>query len=628
MTPYETLYQRSIADPEGFWEEQARAIDWFEFPKNILSKDENDLFRWYDGGMLNTCHLALDYHVAHGRADQVALIYDSPVTQTFQQFTYRELLDATARFAGALQQLGVGKGDRVIIYMPMIPQVVVGMLACARLGAIHSVVFGGFAPHELALRIDDAQPKVILTASAGVEFDKIIPYEPILETALKEARHQVDHVVLFQRWFSKSEPGDTRYHDWELLERSATPVGCTPVAATDPLYILYTSGTTGKPKGIVRDNGGHAVALRYSMQHIYNALPGDVYWAASDVGWVVGHSYIVYAPLITGCTTILYEGKPVRTPDAGAYWRVISDYKVKVMFTAPTGFRAVKKEDPDGVLKQDYAIDSLRYLFLAGERCDVATLEWAQQLLGIPVIDHWWQTESGWPMLANLAGVELLPVPPGSVGKPVPGFDVQIIDSESNVMGPGEEGAVGIRLPLPPGCLPSLWNAPEQFKDSYLRTYPGYYFTGDGGYRDQDGYFYITGRIDDVINVAGHRLSTADMEEIVASHPAVAECTVIGVANDLKGQVPMGFVVLKAGVEITETALEAELVKMVRERLGAVACFKNALIVKRLPKTRSGKILRRVMRNIADGKTFHPPSTIEDSGVLDEIKEKLHSVSS
>ena len=628
MTTYETLYQRSIADPEGFWEEQARAIDWFEFPKNILSKDENDLFRWYDGGMLNTCHLALDYHVAHGRADQVALIYDSPVTQTFQQFTYRELLDATARFAGALQQLGVGKGDRVIIYMPMIPQVVVGMLACARLGAIHSVVFGGFAPHELALRIDDAQPKVILTASAGVEFDKIIPYEPILETALKEARHQVDHVVLFQRWFSKSEPGDTRYLDWELLERSATAVGCTPVAATDPLYILYTSGTTGKPKGIVRDNGGHAVALRFSMQHIYNALPGDVYWAASDVGWVVGHSYIVYAPLITGCTTILYEGKPVRTPDAGAYWRVISDYKVKVMFTAPTGFRAVKKEDPNGVLKQDYAIDSLRYLFLAGERCDVATLEWAQQLLGIPVIDHWWQTESGWPMLANLAGVELLPVPPGSVGKPVPGFDVQIIDSESNIMGLGEEGAVGIRLPLPPGCLPSLWNAPDQFKDSYLKAYPGYYFTGDGGYRDQDDYFYITGRIDDVINVAGHRLSTADMEEIVASHPAVAECTVIGVANDLKGQVPMGFVVLKAGVEITETALEAELVKMVRERLGAVACFKNALIVKRLPKTRSGKILRRVMRNIADGKTFQPPSTIEDSGVLDEIKEKLHSASS
>lgn len=627
MKHYETLYQRSIADPEGFWEEQARAIDWFEFPKQILSKDENGLDRWYAGGMLNTCHLALDYHVANGRADQLALIYDSPVTQTFQQFTYRELLDETARFAGALQQLGVGKGDRVIIYMPMIPQVVIGMLACARLGAIHSVVFGGFAPHELALRIDDAQPKVILTASAGVEFDKIIPYQPILETALREARHQVEHVVLCQRWFRKAELEDPRFHDWELLARSATPVGCTPVEATDPLYILYTSGTTGKPKGIVRDNGGHAVALRFSMQHIYDAQPGDVYWAASDVGWVVGHSYIVYAPLISGCTSVLYEGKPVRTPDAGAYWRVIADYGVKVLFTAPTGFRAVKKEDPEGLLKQRYALDSLRYLFLAGERCDVATLEWAQQLLGIPVIDHWWQTESGWPMLANLAGVEMLPVPPGSVGKPVPGFNVQIIDSESVVMGPGEEGAVGIRLPLPPGCLPTLWGAPEQFKDSYLRTYPGYYFTGDGGYRDQDDYFYITGRIDDVINVAGHRLSTADMEEIVAAHPAVAECAVIGVANDLKGQVPMGFVVLKAGIETTEAALEAELVQMVRGRLGALACFKNALIVKRLPKTRSGKILRRVMRNIADGKTYQAPSTIEDSHVLDEIKEKLDGVS-
>jgi acyl-coenzyme A synthetase/AMP-(fatty) acid ligase len=420
---------------------------------------------------------------------------------------------------------------------------------------------------------------------------------------------------------------DPRYIDWEILQRSAKPVDCTPVDATDPLYILYTSGTTGKPKGIVRDNGGHAVALRFSMQHIYDVQAGDVYWAASDVGWVVGHSYIVYAPLLSGCTTILYEGKPVRTPDAGAYWRIISDYGVKVMFTAPTGFRAVKKEDPDGLLKQKYNLDTLRYLFLAGERCDVATLEWAKELLGIPVIDHWWQTESGWPMLANLAGVELLPVPPGSVGKPVPGFNVQIIDSEVNIMGAGEEGAVGIRLPLPPGCLPTLWEAPDQFKESYLKAYPGYYFTGDGGYRDKDEYFYITGRIDDVINVAGHRLSTADMEEIVAAHPAVAECAVIGVANDLKGQIPMGFVVLKAGIQMTESDLEAELVKMVRERLGAVACFKNAMIVKRLPKTRSGKILRRVMRHIADGKDFQTPSTIEDSYVLDEIKEKLDSVS-
>jgi acyl-coenzyme A synthetase/AMP-(fatty) acid ligase len=627
MIHYEILYQRSIADPEGFWEEQARAIDWFTFPENILSQDEHGLYRWYKGGTLNTCHLALDYHVATGRGEQTALIYDSPVTQSFQKFTYRELLDETARFAGALQELGVGKGDRVIIYMPMIPQVAIGMLACARLGAIHSVVFGGFAPHELALRIDDARPKVILTASAGVEVDKIIPYQPILEKALQEAKHQVDHLVLCQRWFRKAEMTDPRYIDWEILQRSAKPVDCTPVDATDPLYILYTSGTTGKPKGIVRDNGGHAVALRFSMQHIYDVQAGDVYWAASDVGWVVGHSYIVYAPLLSGCTTILYEGKPVRTPDAGAYWRIISDYGVKVMFTAPTGFRAVKKEDPDGLLKQKYNLDTLRYLFLAGERCDVATLEWAKELLGIPVIDHWWQTESGWPMLANLAGVELLPVPPGSVGKPVPGFNVQIIDSEVNIMGAGEEGAVGIRLPLPPGCLPTLWEAPDQFKESYLKAYPGYYFTGDGGYRDKDEYFYITGRIDDVINVAGHRLSTADMEEIVAAHPAVAECAVIGVANDLKGQIPMGFVVLKAGIQMTESDLEAELVKMVRERLGAVACFKNAMIVKRLPKTRSGKILRRVMRHIADGKDFQTPSTIEDSYVLDEIKEKLDSVS-
>lgn len=627
MGHYETLYQRSISDPEGFWAEQAQAIDWFQFPETVLSQDEHGLYRWYKGGMLNTCHLALDYHVANGRGEQTALIYDSPVTQTFQKYTYRELLDETARFAGALSQLGVGKGDRVIIYMPMVPQVVVGMLACARLGAIHSVVFGGFAPHELALRIDDAQPKVILTSSAGVEFDKIIPYQPILESALREAKHQVEHVIWHQRWIRKAEMTDARYLDWELIARSATPVGCTPVEATDPLYILYTSGTTGKPKGIVRDNGGHAVALRFSMQHIYDVQPGDVYWAASDVGWVVGHSYIIYAPLITGCTTVFYEGKPVRTPDAGAYWRVISDYGVKVMFTAPTGFRAVKKEDPDGLLKQKYNLASLRYLFLAGERCDVATLEWAQKLLGIPVIDHWWQTESGWPMLANLAGVELMSVPPGSVGKPVPGFHVQILDSDINVMKPGEEGAVGIRLPLPPGCLPTLWKAPDQFKESYLKAYPGYYFTGDGGYRDKDEYFYITGRIDDVINVAGHRLSTADMEEIVAAHPAVAECAVIGIANDLKGQVPMGFVVLKAGMDMAEIDLETELVKMVRDRLGAVACFKNAMIVKRLPKTRSGKILRRVMRNIADGKDFQTPSTIEDSSVLDEIKEKLDSVS-
>lgn len=618
---YEALYQQSISDPVKFWEDQARVIDWFEFPTQMLSKDENGAYRWFADGQLNTCHLALDYHVANGRGEQTAIIYDSPVTQTFLRYTYREALDETARFAGVLQGLGVGKGDRVIIYMPMIPQVVFAMLACARLGAIHSVVFGGFAAHELALRIDDAKPKVLLTASAGVEFDKIIPYTPIIEKAISESHYHVDHVVVYQRWFKKADLDGVRLLDWELLLRAATPVGCTPVDATDPLYILYTSGTTGKPKGIVRDNGGHAVALRFSMKHVYDAQPGDVYWAASDVGWVVGHSYIVYAPLITGCTTVLYEGKPIRTPDAGAYWRVISEYGVNVMFTAPTGIRAVKKEDHDGYLKQRYDLSSLKYLFLAGERCDVPTLEWVRQLLGVPVIDHWWQTESGWPMLANPAGAGLFEVRPGSAGKSVPGFDVQILDSEASPLQAGEEGAVGVRLPLPPGCLPTLWQNHERFDAGYLAPYPGYYFTGDGGYRDADGYIYITGRIDDVINVAGHRLSTAEMEEIVAAHPAVAECAVVGVEEELKGQVPVGFVVLKAGISTDEATLEKELVQMVRDQIGAIACFKRAALVKRLPKTRSGKILRRIMRCIADGKPFQPPSTIEDMTVLDELHD-------
>jgi len=621
---YEAIYRRSISASEEFWTEQAREIDWFEFPRQILSQDANNAYRWYAGGKLNTCHLALDYHVAHGRGDQTALIYDSPVTQTFLRYTYRELLDETARFAGVLQNLGVSKGDRVIIYMPMIPQVVFAMLACARLGAIHSVVFGGFAAHELALRIDDAKPKVLLTASAGVEFDKIIPYQPIVDSALEEAEHKVNQVVVYQRWFKQSALDGARCLDWESLLKKANPVGCVPVDATDPLYILYTSGTTGKPKGIVRDNGGHAVALRYSMRYIYDARPGDVYWAASDVGWVVGHSYIVYAPLITGCTTVLYEGKPVRTPDAGAFWRIVSDYGVNVMFTAPTGIRAVKKEDPDGLFKHRYDLSSLKYLFLAGERCDVATLEWTRHLLQIPIIDHWWQTESGWPMLANPVGIELLDIKPGSAGKSVPGFDVQILDNASHPLAVGEEGAVGVRLPLPPGCLPTLWQNHERFEAGYLSSYPGYYFTGDGGYRDADGCFFITGRIDDVINVAGHRLSTAEMEEIVAAHPAVAECAVVGVEDDLKGQVPLGFVVLKSGITAEEATLEQDLMRRVREQIGAIACYKKTLIVKRLPKTRSGKILRRIMRCIADGKPFQPPSTIEDITVLDELHDVLH----
>jgi acyl-coenzyme A synthetase/AMP-(fatty) acid ligase len=617
---YESSYHSSIADPEKFWAEQAKQIDWFEPPRQILSKDTHGLYRWYAGGMLNTCHLALDYHVANGRAEQTALIYDSPVTQTVAKYTYRALLDETARLAGALQSLGVTKGDRVIIYMPMIPQVVFAMLACARLGAVHSVVFGGFAPHELALRIDDAKPKVILTASAGIEVDKIIPYKPIVDVALREAKHPVSTVVVFQREMLKADLNEPNELDWATWVRDAAPVGCTPVEATDPLYILYTSGTTSKPKGVVRDNGGHAVALRYSMQHIYQAQPGDVFWAASDVGWVVGHSYIVYAPLLSGCTTVLYEGKPVRTPDAGAFWRVISDYGVKTMFTAPTGIRAIKKEDPDGLLKAKYDLSKLQYLFLAGERCDAVTLQWAEHLLQIPVVDHWWQTESGWPMLVTpIENGQIHPVKPGSAGRPVPGFQVHILDHDGHILPRGAEGAVAIQLPLPPGCLPTLWESPQRFIESYLEAYPGHYFTGDGGYQDADGYTFITGRIDDVINVAGHRLSTADMEEIVARHPAVAECAVIGAENELKGQIPVGFIVLKTGYEITEKELETALIQMVRAQLGAVACFKKALIVHRLPKTRSGKILRRIMRFIADDKPYHAPSTIEDLSVLDEI---------
>lgn len=619
---YHSQYQRSIDDPMAFWAEQAEKISWFEKPKQILSKDADDLYRWYEGGKLNTCYLALDHHVESGRGGQTALIYDSPVSQYFEKYTYQELLDETAKVAGALTKLGVGKGDRVIIYMPMIPQVVFAMLACARIGAVHSVVFGGFAAHELALRIDDAEPKVILCASAGIEFNRIIPYKPIVERAIQESAHQVEHVVVYQRWMQKATLDAPRDIDWTDWVKNAPAVGCTPVESTDPLYILYTSGTTGKPKGVVRDTGGHAVALRYSMEQVYQVKAGDVFWAASDVGWVVGHSYIVYAPLITGCTTVLYEGKPIRTPDAGAFWRVIADYGVNVFFTAPTGFRAIKKEDPDGLLKAGYDLKSLRRLYLAGERCDAATLNWAEQLLGIPVIDHWWQTESGWPMLSTPIENDILqPVKPGSAGKPVPGFQVDILDHHAKPVAAGEEGAVGIKLPMPPGCLPNLWNATERFKEGYLKPYPGYYFTGDGGYQDEDGYTFITGRIDDVINVAGHRLSTAEMEEIVAAHPAVAECAVVGIENELRGQVPLGFVVLKSGVDISASALEAAIVQMVRDQLGALACFKQALVVKRLPKTRSGKILRRIMRHIADHKPYQAPSTIEDLTVLDEIAE-------
>ena len=626
MSPYHDLYRQSIQDPEGFWKAQAEQIPWFSFPETILSKDENDLYRWYRGGKLNTSYLALDYHVENGRGEQPALIYDSPVTNSRRSYTYRQLRDEVALVAGMLRSLGVEKGDRVIIYMPMIPETVFAMLACARIGAIHSVVFGGFAARELAIRIDDAQPKVLLTASGGMEISKIIPYKPLVDQALREAKHPVEKVVVFQRDFVQADMQDGRDLDWMALRETTAPADYVELDATDPLYIIYTSGTTGKPKGVVRDNGGHAVAMKFSMQHIYGIEPGEVYWAASDVGWVVGHSYIVYAPLLHGCTTILFEGKPIKTPDAGTFWRVIEEHGVNVFFTAPTAFRAIVKEDPGAKLKAGRDLSSLRYLFLAGERCDVSTLHWLEEKLGIPVIDHWWQTESGWPMIANMAGVELLPVKPGSAAKPVCGYDCRVVNEKGQELGPNEEGALIIRYPLPPGTLPNLWQDTDRFVGSYLRLFPGYYFSGDGAYRDDDGYIFITGRMDDIINVAGHRLSTAAMEEVIAAHPAVAECAVIGVDDQMKGQIPLGFVVLKDGFDLTEETLEQELIQMVRKEVGPVAAFKRAIVVKRLPKTRSGKILRKIMRAIADDKPFNFPSTIEDATVLPEIEQVMKKV--
>lgn len=624
---YQQTYAESLNSPETFWKNQAQQITWFKQPKHILSQDSEGLYRWYEGGKLNTCYLALDHHVENGRADQTALIYDSPVTGKKATFSYRELLEEVSVFAGVLQNLGVSKGDRVVIYMPMIPQVVFAMLACARIGAVHSVVFGGFAANELAIRIDDAQPKVILAASGGKEIERIVPYKPIIDKALQEATFQPEAVVVYQRSFVKAEMVQGRDYDWEQLRKNATPIGYTEIDAHDPLYILYTSGTTGQPKGIVRDNGGHAVALAFSMKSLYGVDPGDVFWAASDVGWVVGHSYIVYGPLIHGCTTILFEGKPIKTPDAGTFWRVINEYGVKVLFTAPTVFRAIKKEDPTALLKQKYDTSSLQYLFLAGERTDVATYEWLTNLLQVPVIDHWWQTESGWPMICNPVGLELLPIKPGSAGVTVAGYNIQVIDENGDSLPANEEGIVVIKYPLPPGCLPNLWNDTTRFKSAYLEPFPGYFFSGDGGYKDEDGYLYITGRIDDIINVAGHRLATAKMEEVVAAHNAIAECAVVGIEDQMKGQIPVGFVVLKSGMSIGEATLEKELIQMVRDKVGPVASFKRAVIAKRLPKTRSGKILRKIIRYMADGKPFNPPSTIEDISVLSELRELMKAES-
>ncbi len=611
---YESIFRESIDDPAGFWQKQAEAVAWYTRPATTLTESGT----WFPDGELNTAYLALDHHVEEGRGAQLALIYDSPVTGSKQRFTYSELRDAVALAAGALARSGISKGDRVVIYMPMIPETVVAMLACARLGAIHSVVFGGFAAPELASRIDDATPSLIITASCGIEFSNVIAYKPLVDEARRLASHKVSTCVVYQRpeYEAELQADDV---DWVSFMRDATPADCVPVRGSDPLYILYTSGTTGKPKGVVRDNGGHAVALNYSLKAVYGVSPGDVFWAASDVGWVVGHSYIVYAPLLGGCTTILFEGKPVRTPDAGTFWRIISEYAVNVFFTAPTAFRAVRKEDPAGKLRGNYDLSSLRTVFVAGERTDPSTYDWLVSLLGVPVVDHWWQTETGWAIAGNPLGIEQFPPRAGSATFPMPGYDVRILAEDHTEQPDGHEGDVVIRLPLPPGCLPTVWGNHERFITSYLAAHPGYYQTGDGGFFDEQGYLFIMGRTDDVINVAGHRLSTGEMEEIVASHAVVAECAVIGVFDVEKGQVPAGLIVLKDGANISEATLEQELVGMVRKEIGAFANFKRAVVVTRLPKTRSGKILRQVMRKIADDKPFEAPATIDDPSILDEI---------
>ena len=620
---YADVYQRALDDPEGFWAEAAEDIHWDKRWDRVLDDSRPPFYRWFTGGALNTCYNALDVHVEQGNGDRAALIYDSPVTDGGKVFTYAELRDAVANFAGALRNHGVGAGDRVIIYMPMVPEAVVAILACARLGAVHSVVFGGFAANELATRIDDARPKVMVSASCGIEVNRVIEYKPLLDEAIRLAGHKPGACLILQRPQAEATMTAGRDVDWNEAVAATEPAECVSVAATDPLYILYTSGTTGQPKGIVRDNGGHAVALKWSMKNIYGVDAGEVYWAASDVGWVVGHSYIVYAPLLKGCTTVLYEGKPVGTPDPGAFWRVINQHRVRVLFTAPTAFRAIKKEDPEGTYVREYDLSCFRSLFLAGERCDPDTLVWAQEMLRVPVIDHWWQTETGWPIAANCMGIEPLPVKPGSPTRAVPGYDVRVLDDAGNDLPAGEMGSITVKLPLPPGCLPTLWNNEEGYRKAYLEQHPGYYVTSDGGYCDEDGYLWIMGRIDDVINVAGHRLSTGAMEEVLAAHPAVAECAVLGVADALKGQSPLGLIVVKAGVEVTEEALVPELVSLMREKIGPVADFKQALLVKRLPKTRSGKILRGTVRSMADGTPYKAPATIDDPVILDEIREDL-----
>ena len=618
MAGYHEIRQLWQDDPIEFWRAAAKQIDWVSAPTAILDSSRAPIYRWYPDGVLNTCANALDRQVAAGRGDQVAIYYDSPLTDSKQAITYRELLDQVAVFAGGLASLGVQKGDRVLIYLPMVPQAAVAMLACARLGAVHSVVFGGFAAAELAARIDDAEPVVIVSASCGIEPGRIVEYQPIVEEAIKLATHKPTAVVVLQRPQSIAVLGE-REVDWHDLIATATKHDCVPVHANDPLYILYTSGTTGKPKGVVRDNGGHGVAMAWSFTNVYGMGPGDVWWAASDVGWVVGHSYIVYAPLICGAATVMYEGKPVGTPDAGAFWRVIEEYRVNGLFVAPTAIRAIRREDAAGSHISQHDLRSLRTLFLAGERLDPSTYQWATDQLGIPVVDNWWQTESGWPIASNLRGLAPMPIKSGSPSVIVPGYDVQILDGQGKVVPPGTEGAIVIKLPMPPGTLPTLWGDDQRFIDSYLTVFPGYYTTGDGGYFDEDDYLHVMGRTDDVINVAGHRLSTGSMEAVVAANPMVAECAVIGVHDELKGQIPRAFVVLKAGVEVDPIDLRATIVAAVRDEIGPVAALKEVVIVPALPKTRSGKILRATMRSIADGREVVVPSTIEDVRVLEAI---------
>ncbi len=624
--PYDKAYRQSIQDPENFWLEPAQACHWYKKWDRVLDDSNKPFYRWFPGGMVNTSYNALDYHIEQGRGAQPALIYDSPVTNTIKTYTYTQLRDEVARFAGVLAAQGVVKGDRVVIYMPMIPEAAVAMLACARLGAVHSVVFGGFAAKELATRIDDAKPKAIVSASCGIEVKKVIAYKPLLDGAIDIAKHKPERCIIFQRSQMAADLKAGRDLDWATEMAKAKAHECVPVAATDPLYILYTSGTTGQPKGVVRDNGGHMVALKWTMKAIYNVNAGDVYWAASDVGWVVGHSYIVYGPLFAGCTTILFEGKPVGTPDAGVFWRVISQHRVKAMFTAPTAFRAIKREDPNALEMTKYDLSCFKTLFLAGERLDPDTLHWAEKSIGVPVIDHWWQTETGWAICANCMGLHHFPVKQGSPTKPAPGWNVQVLDPSSNPVKAGDIGALVVHLPLPPGSLPTLWKNDAGYVKSYLEEFPGYYKTADAGFIDEDGYVFVMSRTDDIINVAGHRLSTGAMEEVLSDHQDVAECAVLGVEDQLKGQVPIGFIVLKAGVTREHGEIIKEIVQMVRERIGPVAAFKTATVVKRLPKTRSGKILRGTIQKIADNKPFKMPATIDDPATLSEMESALNQI--